>query len=265
MATTALGFPYPISTDPPAGHTQIQSLASAVDAMPGIGSYTQTQINAFTAPEKRAGRVVWNSTTSTLQRCDGSTWSDVITSAGGFIAAPSGGSTPFFTAVGDTNTGIYFPAADQLALATNGVVRLLIDSAGLISGTGPSFGFASYTPTLSGWIIGNGTINGVYTKLGRTVWFKQLLTIGSTTTISGSPIFTLPVTADNSFGTGVFQCVYDNGSTPFGGMARMTSTTQVTSYVMGTNGQLNALSTTSPFTWATGHTLMVSGTYLSAT
>ena len=78
MANTALGFPYPAGTDSPAGHTQVQALADAVDAQPGIGSFTQTQINAFTAPEKRAGRVVWNSTTGTLQRCDGSTWSDLV-------------------------------------------------------------------------------------------------------------------------------------------------------------------------------------------
>lgn len=30
-ATTSLGIPYPLSTDPPAGHTQMQSLASKVD------------------------------------------------------------------------------------------------------------------------------------------------------------------------------------------------------------------------------------------
>jgi len=78
MATTTLGFPYPASTDPPAGHTQIQALATAVDAQPGIGSFTQTQINAFAAGDKRAGRIVWNSTTSSLQRCDGSTWVDLV-------------------------------------------------------------------------------------------------------------------------------------------------------------------------------------------
>jgi hypothetical protein len=86
MATTTLGFPYPASTDPPAGHTQIQSLATAVDGMPGIGSYTQTQINAFTAGEKRAGRIVWNSTTTTLQRCDGSAWADIV--LGPAVSAP---------------------------------------------------------------------------------------------------------------------------------------------------------------------------------
>ena len=82
MANTTLGFPYPAATDPPAGHTQIQALAAAVDLQPGIGSFTQAQITAFTAGEKRAGRIVWNSTTGTLQRCDGSVFVDVVLLSG---------------------------------------------------------------------------------------------------------------------------------------------------------------------------------------
>lgn len=74
---TALGVPYFEDTDQPAGFTQQQALAEFLDANPGIGSFTQTQINAFTTAEKRAGRVVWNQTTQTLQRSDGSTFADV--------------------------------------------------------------------------------------------------------------------------------------------------------------------------------------------
>ena len=53
----------------------------------------------------------------------------VSTSAGiplGSAASP----TLFFT--GDTNTGLYSPGADQLALATGGSGRLFIDSSGLV-------------------------------------------------------------------------------------------------------------------------------------
>jgi len=71
---TALGYPYYQGTDSPAGHSQQQALADAVDLQPGVGSFTQVQIDAFTVAQKRAGRVVWNSTTGRLQRCDGSAW-----------------------------------------------------------------------------------------------------------------------------------------------------------------------------------------------
>ncbi len=85
---TALGFPYYEGTDSPAGQSQQQALAAAVDAQPGVGSFTQAQINAFTVGEKRAGRIVWNSTTGTHQRSDGSAFSD--------LASPPGLSNPFF-------------------------------------------------------------------------------------------------------------------------------------------------------------------------
>jgi hypothetical protein len=40
---------------------------------------------------------------------------------------------PTYTFTGDTNTGIYSPGADQVAVATNGVGRLFVDSTGVIS------------------------------------------------------------------------------------------------------------------------------------
>lgn len=75
--TTALGFPYYEGTDSPAGHSQQQVLAEFLDANPGIGSFTQTQINAFTTSQKRAGRVIYNSTTGKLQQSDGSSWFNI--------------------------------------------------------------------------------------------------------------------------------------------------------------------------------------------
>jgi hypothetical protein len=77
MANTTLGFPYVAGTAAPAGHTQVQALAEAVDASPGISSLTATEITALTVSEKRAGRVVYNETTSRLQRSNGSTWENL--------------------------------------------------------------------------------------------------------------------------------------------------------------------------------------------
>lgn len=75
--STALGYPYFEGSDSPAGHSQQQTLAEFLDANPGVGSFTQTQISGFTTAQKRAGRVVFNSTTGKLQKSNGSTWSNV--------------------------------------------------------------------------------------------------------------------------------------------------------------------------------------------
>jgi hypothetical protein len=45
------------------------------------------------------------------------------------VAAGSAGS-PSITTTGDTNTGIFFPAADTIGLSTNGAERLRVDSSG---------------------------------------------------------------------------------------------------------------------------------------
>lgn len=80
MPNTTKGYPYPAGSDSVDVPGDIQALADAVDASPGVTSYTSTQIAALTAGEKWAGRVVWNSTTGKLQVSNGSTFSDVDTS-----------------------------------------------------------------------------------------------------------------------------------------------------------------------------------------
>ena len=45
-------------------------------------------------------------------------------------AVTGSASAPVFTTTGDTNTGIFFPAADTTALATNGTERMRVTSAG---------------------------------------------------------------------------------------------------------------------------------------
>lgn len=78
MATTDLGFPYPENADPVDVAGDIQALADQVDAVPGVGSFTAVEVAAFTVAEKRAGRVIWNETTGTLQRSSGSAWVDIV-------------------------------------------------------------------------------------------------------------------------------------------------------------------------------------------
>ena len=44
--------------------------------------------------------------------------------------------------------------------------------------------WTSYTPVLSGstWAVGNGTISGAYTQIGKTVHFTARFVLGSTST-----------------------------------------------------------------------------------
>lgn len=71
MANTTLGYPYAVGSDQPAGHSQGQALAEAVDASPGVTPLTDAVISGLSAGLKRAGRVIWRSTVGRVAVFDG--------------------------------------------------------------------------------------------------------------------------------------------------------------------------------------------------
>jgi len=78
----------------------------------------------------------------------------VSTFAAGTVALPA------ITTTGDTNTGVYFPAADTIGLTTGGTERLRIDSAGLTSATG------TFSVTGVSTLTGGAVIQGLTVGLG---------------------------------------------------------------------------------------------------
>ena len=60
-----------------------------------------------------------------------------LTTTGTTLIASGNASTPSLAIIGDTNTGLYSPGADQLAISTSGTGRLFVDSSGRLGiGTG---------------------------------------------------------------------------------------------------------------------------------
>lgn len=77
---------------------------------------------------------------------------NVTGNVAGTLTAPLGAvGTPSVAFTGDTNTGLYSPGADQLALVTAGVARLTMNAAGAVTIPG--------TITASGGLTGNVTGN----------------------------------------------------------------------------------------------------------
>ena len=56
--STTKGFPYPEDTDDTDVPGDMQALADAIDAMPGISALSQAQVDALGAAGKWAGRIV---------------------------------------------------------------------------------------------------------------------------------------------------------------------------------------------------------------
>lgn len=87
-----------------------------------------------------AGALYFNSVAGEMRLYTGSAWVAAYVSGAGFLALSGGTMTgpvqfaagsvsaPGITASGDTNTGIFFPAADTIAFAEGGVEAMRIDS-----------------------------------------------------------------------------------------------------------------------------------------
>jgi hypothetical protein len=93
--------------------------AAVPSASPG-GSDTQVQFNDGGSTFGGDAGLTYNKTT------------DVLTVAGAFSAPAGTASAPSITTTGDTNTGVFFPAADTIAFTEGGAEAMRIDSSGRV-------------------------------------------------------------------------------------------------------------------------------------
>lgn len=127
--------------------------------------------------------------------------------------------------------------------------------------------WTSYTPTLTNFTLGNGTRVAHYKQNGKTVHFKIRLTLGTTSSVTGNPTFTLPVTAVSA--TTLFgKSFYNDASVGFfdAGLIQDSATVISTRAVnaSATYATYTAVSSTIPFTWTTNDYIDIGGTYEAA-
>ena len=126
--------------------------------------------------------------------------------------------------------------------------------------------WTSYTPTFANTTLGNGSVVGAYTQIGKTVHFRAVFTLGSTSAMGTNPTVTLPVTSATSVGSmNVF--ISDTGTAFYGGFTAYASTSVLQIYVFNTGtpyARMDGPSSTVPMTWANTDILVVSGTYEAA-
>ena len=111
--------------------------------------------------------------------------------------------------------------------------------------------------------IGNGTITGKFKRIGKTVFVHVTLTTSSTTTYgSGTWRFSLPLAATSSRAVTVPALYLDNGTAYHAGQA-ITEFAGNTSFVSVLSGgsPMAPVTATSPFTWVSGDSLTINGSY----
>jgi len=147
-------------------------------------------------------------------------------------------------------------------------VALTSTSAELNALDGQTGAWVSYTPTFANITLGNGSVDGDYIQIGKLVFFKAKVTLGSTSSITNSPTVSLPVTASSFYATfsgSIGTCdLVDTGVKDYIGGLRLNSTTVAGLLILGSSGLTTAISSTVPFTWATGDQLLAQGFYEAA-
>ena len=129
--------------------------------------------------------------------------------------------------------------------------------------------YAAYTPTFTNLTVGNGTVDFRFCRVNDFVHVEGGVTFGSTTSITGAVLITLPVTgAGDTFNfQGLARLRDSSTGASLQGFVFFNSPTEVSvrsALVSGTTVATANLSSTSPFTWATGDTLKVNFVYEAA-
>lgn len=141
----------------------------------------------------------------------------------------------------------------------------------LVTGTGTSWAWQSWTPTWSNLTIGNATQLAKYIQIGKTVFFRISITFGSTSSMGTSPEFTLPVNLVSGFdstnymvGTATY---IDPDTVTVNGTLIATSATNVRLRVYKADGTyLNHANLTAsvPHTWGNLDRIALQGHYEGA-
>lgn len=119
--------------------------------------------------------------------------------------------------------------------------------------------WTNYTPTLSSWTQGNGTISGKYVVIGSTIMFWAQFTLGSTSSVTYSPAISLPTTGT---GRGMATCWWVNTGSNYGTAMVIIGASSCNVYGIGSNGAEMAFSSVQ--SWGSGDQFTVSGFYEAA-
>ena len=115
--------------------------------------------------------------------------------------------------------------------------------------------WTSYTPGLTGWTLGNGSISARYCRINNFVMVTCDITTGTTTSVTGTGMkISLPVTAASARSNATLGPVwfFDGSTNQYFGQVGGVSTTQVMFNVMSAGGTYVGISyttSTTPFTW----------------
>lgn len=113
----------------------VKVTAKATDTFTIVRAQDGTSALAFAIGDKVELRVIKVVFDDKASLTNDQTFSGANTFSGGILFGAGTAALPSVTTTGDTNTGMFFPAADTIAFAEGGVEAMRIDSSGIVTGT----------------------------------------------------------------------------------------------------------------------------------
>jgi len=117
----------------------------------------------------------------------------------------------------------------------------------------------SYTPTLVNWTLGAGSVTGRWTRSGRTIDVYGRINFGTGLTKVGTCLISLPVAAGSSVQNRCWARYRDDDGAGAYGFTELSSDVLVPFQSNGVT-----ISSTAPFTWAAGDSIMFEAHYEAA-
>lgn len=160
------------------------------------------------------------------------------------------------------------------SVVTSNITDGAVTPAKLQTGAGAGWSSTSYSPTLTNFTLGNGTVNyALFGQTGKTVRVRIGVTLGSTSSVSGQIFISLPVTASPNYAAnsaapvGKATIVDVSTAAYFNGTLTWSTTTSV--LLTADNAQSNfvlqsSTSSSVPMVWATGDGFYLEFSYEAA-
>jgi hypothetical protein len=166
-------------------------------------------------------------------------------------------------AKGDLIGGTGADTFSRLAVGANDLV--LTAASGETTGLKWEGAWTAYTPTFTNFTLGNGTRDFEYLKVGKLVFVRMSLTLGSTSSMGTTPYFSLPIAA-TAKNQAILGSVYieDVGSAGYTGFITWAGANDAYISAVGAGGTYlsgpSSLTSTIPFTWTTND--FIRGTFI---
>lgn len=149
--------------------------------------------------------------------------------------------------------------ASSVASSSHMNTEVIANLAHLYAMLGSESAWTAYTPTDSNITVGDGTRNAAYLAIGKTVFFRYRLILGSTSAIGSNANIGLPTGVQTS---AVVSAYYgDTGTRNYVGVCVLSGSQGALIHTESGSGNVTA---TTPFTWVAGDVISVSGVYQSS-